>query len=211
MKTVPTDKMNPENKQKFIGNILGGFGNDNIRNSHIKYFEEQLIRHNEHRQNEISSAPNYYAWLCLNTENIFWLMRNFCYKCNSFTEEDDLLMMYNNLITKFCETCNNLNKYTDDEIESFYIKAVKLLEVRHAIIHKGFPNLLPVVFENRPVRNKPMTADGNKVKFTEESTREAVQWFSDPINFSEIKKEFESLINATCLGENRTMGQAHCY
>ena len=206
MKTIFTDKMNPEDKQKFMGNILGGFGNDNIRNSHIKYFEEQLIHHNEHSQTEISSAPNYYAWLCLNTENIFWHMRNFCYKHNSFTEEDNLLMMYNDLITKFCETCSNLNKYTDNELESFYIKAVKLLEVRHAIIHKGFPNLLPVVFENRHVRNKPVTADGNQVKFTEESTRESVQWFSDPTNFSEIKKEFELLISATCSGEKIQVG-----
>lgn len=180
-----------------LGNILSGFGNDNIRNCHIKYFENRLISEGENTQTSISSAPNYYAWLCLNTENVFWLMRNFCYKANNFTD-DDLMLLYNELITKFCETCNKFSVYSDVELEAIYQNAVKILEVRHAIIHKGFPNLLPIVFEDRHVKNKPQEIDGKKKKFTEESTRQSIQYFSNPSNFTNIKKEIETLINISC-------------
>ena len=60
--------------------------------------------------------------------------------------------------------------------------------IRTPIIHKGFPNLLPIVFEDNHVRNKPaMTKNSPKVKFDEESTKETITWFSHPKNYNEIK------------------------
>ncbi len=110
----------------------------------------------------------YYAWICLYSEHIFWYMRSFCFKNNEF-EYDDLMLMYNALITQFCEICRAKNLGDDNELESLFNKAVKVLELRHAIIHKGFPNLLPIVFENKHVRKKPTQKKGDiKLKFSED-------------------------------------------
>lgn len=98
-----------------VGNILGTFGNDNIRNHHITYFEKKIIENKEHTSTDISSSPNYYAWLCIMAENIFWLMRHFCFTQSDF-EQENLTLVYNNLVEKFVETIRNLNKFTEDEL-----------------------------------------------------------------------------------------------
>ena len=193
-------------KTMFMGNLLCGFGNDNIRGTHIKYFENKLVEDSEDKYNDLAYSPNYYAWLCLYTEHIFWYMRNFCFKNNEF-DHNDFLLMYNDLIIKFCDTCRDKNLVPDEELELLFNRAVKVLEVRHAIIHKGFPNLLPIVFEDKHVRNKPSFKKGEiKVKFSEESTRASVEWFSNPSNYSKIKQDFESLINICCFFKGFKIG-----
>lgn len=206
MKEISTVNTEPKNKYKLMENVLGVFGNDNIRGHHIAFFKENLIENNEFRQNGISTAPNYYAWLCLMTEHLFWAMRSFCFRQNEL-KNDDLTLMYNDLITKFCDTCRNQGSLTDAQLKNIFNKAVKVLELRHAIIHKGFPNLLPIFFEDRHVRNKPsITKGGPKDKFTETSTKETIEWFSNPKNFYEIKKEFDLLIKAMHLGSGFSIG-----
>ena len=188
--------MDVKDKRMLFGNVLGSFGNENIRRSHIAYFEKQLNENNESRQRDITLAPNYYAWLCLITEHLFWMMRRFCFRQNEF-EHDNFALMYNDLITKFCDTCRSSGLFSDTQLQHLFEIAIKLLEIRHAIIHKGFPNLLPIAFESKHVRNKPsMTKGGQQEKFTEISTRESIEWFSNPQNFTEIKKEFSNLIQA---------------
>ncbi|MBA7645758.1 hypothetical protein ES703_53516 [subsurface metagenome] len=122
-------------------------------------------------------------------------------------QHDDLTLMYNDLITKYCDTCRKLGSFNDVQLKNLFEKAVKVLEIRHAIIHKGFPNLLPIIFEDEHVRNKPsITKGGPKEKFTENSTRETIEWFSNPRNFYEIKKEFDILIKAMRLGPGFSIG-----
>lgn len=206
MKQISTTNMSVKNKHKLIGNLLGGFGNDNIRGTHIEFFEKNLIENSEDKLNDVMRAPYYYAWICLYSEHIFWYMRSFCFK-NSEFKYDDLMLMYNALITQFCEICRAKNLVDDNELESLFNKAVKVLELRHAIIHKGFPNLLPIVFENKHVRKKPTQKKGDiKLKFSEDSTRESIDWFSNPSNFSEIKNDFEFLINICCSSPEFSVG-----
>ena len=198
--------MKPKDKHMLMGNVLGAFGNDNIRGHHIAFFEEKLVENNETRSAGVSTAPYYYAWLCLMTEHLFWAMRNFCFRRNEF-EHDDLTLMYNDLITKFCDTCRKLGSLDDAQLQNLFDKAVKVLELRHAVIHKGFPNLLPIVFEDRHVRNKPsIRKSGSKDKFTENSTKKTVEWFSNPENFHKIKEEFGFLIKAMRLGHGFSIG-----
>ncbi len=207
VKEISTVGMNPKDKHMFMGNVLGSFGNDNIRGNHIAFFEKKLIKNNETSSSDITTTPYYYAWLCLMTEHLFWAMRTFCFRHSDFIEHDDLTLMYNDLITKFCDTCRNLKVLDDSQLQNLFDKAVKVLELRHAIIHKGFPNLLPIVFEDKHVRNKPsISKNSPKVKFTKESTKESVGWFSHPENFNEIKGEFTSLIKAMRLGPGFSIG-----
>ncbi len=206
MKDISTVNMNLKDKKMLMGNVLGSFGNENIRGHHIAYFEKRLIEENETIQKDVTLAPNYYAWLCLMTEHLFWIMRNFCFRQNEF-RHDNLVLMYNELITKFCDTCLSLGSFSDNQLEKLFEIAIKLIEIRQAIIHKGFPNLLPVVFENKHVRNKPnKTKGGPKEKFSEDSTRKSIEWFSNPKNFAEIKKEFDILIKAMNSGLGFSIG-----
>ena len=207
MKRISTKNMDPKDKQMLRGNLLGSLGNDNIRGHHIAFFEKKLIESKENRNADISSAPYYYAWLCLITEHLFWAMRSFCYKTGEFKENDDLTLLYNNLITKFCDTCLDLKLFDNTQLQNAYDKAVTFLELRHAIIHKGFPNLLPIVFEDRHVRNKPQKTKGEqKAKFTRQSTKASVQWFSDPKNFSEINNDFRFLLKIMNSGHSLSIG-----
>ena len=206
MKKISTVKMRPKDKHMLMGDVLGAFGNDNIRGHHIAYFEKKLIENNDNKNNDISTSPNYYAWLCLMTEHLFWIMRSFCFKQNEFKDEN-LTLMYNELITKFCDTCLKLGLFTDDQLQNLFEKAVKVLEIRHAIIHKGFPNLLPIIFEKNHVKNKPaITKSAPQKKFTENSTRETIEWFSNPKKFDEIKEEFNLLIKAMRSGPGFSIG-----
>ena len=195
-KNISTVNMNRKDKHMLMGDLLSSFGNGNIRFHHIQYFENKILDYNENKLQYITKAPNYYAWLCLITEHLFWLMRSFCFQQNKF-EHDDFALLYNDLITKFYDTCRSLNLFSEVELQELHKKTIKILEVRHAIIHKGFPNLLPIIFENKHVKKKPaMSKGGSQARFTEESTRESIEWFSNPSNFNEIKKDYHCLIKA---------------
>ncbi len=206
MKKISTADMPSKEKFLLLGDLLGAFGNENIRGHHIEYFENELLRKNENELEDITLAPNYYAWLCLMTEHLFWAMRKFCFTQNEF-EHEKLTLIYNDLITNFCDTCRDLGFFSESNLTDLFEKAVKVLEIRHAIIHKGFPNLLPIVFENKHVRKKPaITRKGAKERFSEESTRATVEWFSKPSNFHEIKKDFDFLIRAMSGGPGFPIG-----
>ncbi len=166
---------------------LSSFGNDNIRGCHIEYFENRITSQKENTISDISSAPNYYAWLTLVTEHVFWKMRQVCYRQTRLT--DNLALSYNDLITKFCDICRNQNVFSEEELGSLFKLACKILEIRHALIHRGFPNLFPVMYRDGHVRNMPKFTKGDpKAKFTEASAREAIEWYENPQNFDIIKK-----------------------
>ena len=140
------------------------------------------------------------------TEHLFWAMRNLCFRQNEF-EHEKLTLLYNELITNFCDTCRNMGVLSESNLAEIFEKAVKVLEIRHAIIHKGFPNLLPIVFENKHVRKKPaFRRGGAKEKFSEKSTRATIEWFSKPSNFHGIKKDFDFLIRAMSSGSGFSIG-----
>lgn len=77
------------------------------------------------------------------------------------------------------------------------------MAVRHAIIHKGFPNPLPAIL----LRNKPAITKGSaQEKFSELSTKEIMGWYSDPRNFHFIKAEFELIKSAMAKGHGISVG-----
>ncbi len=206
MKEILTTKMSQKDRHMLMGNVLGSFGNDNIRAHHIVYFENKIIENDEKSHKDASTTPNYFAWLCLMSEHLFWTMRSFCFKQNEF-EHDEFTLVYNELITRFCDSYSKLDSVTDDQLQDLFERAVKVLELRHAIIHRGFPNLLPIVFEKRHVRNKPqVTKGGLQEKFTEQSSKETIKWFWNPQNFDEIKQDFNILLKSVRSGPGFSIG-----
>ena len=188
--------MEPDKKIHLTGNLLGTFGNENIRDYHIKYLEDKILEHKENRNKDITLAPNYYAWLYLITEHTFWLIRNFCFRQTQL-EESNLTLLYNEIVTKFCDVTKEIGSFSEEELTRLYNILVKALQIRHALIHNGFPNLLPVSLQKVVQRNKPAaTAGGSREKFSELTTKEIVSWYSDPRNFELIKAEFSFISEA---------------
>ena len=205
MKRITTVGMNPTQKVKLMGNVLGSFGNENIRADHIRYFEDKIQSEKEESKNDIVSTPNYYAWLCLMTEHVFWMIRHFCFRVDDL-EGEDLTLEYNSLVTAFCDKCRDSRLFSEPELRRLYGLLIKILYIRHAIIHKGFPNLLPVGFESQ--RNKPAFSKKEicRSKFDGEEAMEIISWYSKPINFQQIKKEFSEIIKATQKGPSISVG-----
>ena len=191
MKRVRISQFESEKQLYVTGNVLGGVGNDNIRAAHAEYFENRILEKKEHTTSDITLAPNYYAWLCLITEHVFWRMRQFCYR-QSDLEHEILALNYNTLIAKYFDVCRDCNLLSDEELRHLYELVVKVLELRHAVIHKGFPNLLPVTLTDRHVRNLPKFSQIDaSAKFTEASMTETIEWYSNPQNYAKIKEEFD--------------------
>ena len=206
MKKFSTINMSPEERLKTMGNVLGAFGNENIRGHHIKYFEDQLIENNENTVKDVTLAPNYYAWLCLMVEHIFWIMRSFCFK-QSELDQENLNLLYNNSITKFISIIRELRVFSNPALENLYELSVKVLTIRHAIVHKGFPNLLPVTIEERHLRNKPsFDQDTEKEKLNKTDIKEIIKWYSHPRNFHRIKEEFNLIMQAMSKGPGVSIG-----
>lgn len=196
MKRISTTGMDHEEARNLMGNLVGCFGNENIRGCHIDYFEKKVIELKENENDSISSAPDYYAWLWLMAEHIFWCMREFCFR-KDILQDDDLGEGYKKIVERFLDRCRELNEWSEEELQTLFKLSVKTLEIRHAIVHKGFPNLLPATLSN--TQKKPKFSGASKPdEFTEEGFRETTSWYSNPKNFETAKEEFELLIKAMC-------------
>ena len=196
MKRYTTSHLSQKNKLDLSGNLLSSFGNDNIRGCHITYFQNKVIEYKENEKKDLSLSPNYYAWLCLISEHIFWRMKAFCFS-QSDLKEDNLTLLYNDLTTTFCEISRSLGIYSEQEIEDIYTKIVKVLVIRHAITHLGFPNLFPIQLKENKIRNQPtITKNREKEKFSTDDMKKIITWYSNPKNFIEAKNEFNFLMSA---------------
>lgn len=207
MKQILTVDMNGPERRSVLGNTLASFGNENIRGQHIKYFEERVTSAREEGTVDVNTAPNYYAWLCLISEHVFWLMRNFCFTHDDLKGED-LTLQYNEVVTAFCEKCRALGLLSRPDLEELYGIIVRILYLRHALIHNGFPNLLPAGCENLEKRNVPcfLKTQQSRLKFNENEARELVSWYSKPRNFRKAQEEFRLVINAACKVPSLSVG-----
>ena len=113
-------------------------------------------------------------------------MRSACFKQKGLQSEN-LMLNYKELVTRFVELCNCTDQIPDDECERLDNIVSKILLLRHAIIHKGFPNILPVAFENKYRRYWPKQVKEAQVK-------KLFDWYSNPSNFNEIKEDFSFLV-----------------
>jgi hypothetical protein len=174
---------------------LSVFGNENIRENHVAYFEKILIEQNEHVLEDISVAPNYYAWICLSVEHVFWIIRGFCFK-QAEVNSENLMLSYNDLVIRFFEVCDDNKLISESERENLYISIVSILDIRHAIVHKGFPNLLKTANIDKFKKLKPKSKKSSpKMYFTEPETKAILRKYTLPRNFSEIKNEIDTIKN----------------
>ena len=199
MKKLNINKLtkNIPEKTNLLGNVLGSFGNNNIRGCHIGYFEQRLIETKEHQKSTLASAPNYFAWVIIFSEHIFWLIREFCYHQHELKTPSNLTSDYKTLLRVFTDKCDKISCYSEEEIEEMFETIIKVLIVRHAFVHGGFPNILPATLEallkkkHRPTRHK---ADLTK-NYSEEEVKKVIDNYSNPMNFKEIKDRYNRILS----------------
>lgn len=189
MKKISTNNMSPDTEHNLVRNLAGVLGNKNIRGCHIQYFERKVLECRENTVDDIASAPNYYAWLWLYTEHIFWTMREFCFRQGELAERD-LDQEYKKLVDKFCGLCRGLGEWSDEDLNVLFGIVNKVLRLRHAFVHNGFPNLLPATLKETRRTNQ---------------AQEAIAWYSDPTNFAEIVSEFNKLRDLMSKGSGLTV------
>ena len=185
---------NPSEKKALMGNVLGSFGNNNIRGQHINFLETKLTDNKEHKCPHISKTPFYYSWLLLFIEHVFWLIREFCFHQENL-RSDHFNLDYSKLIRVFVDQSKKLPCYSDEDIEEIYSNIVNLIIIRNSHVHGGFPNALPETLKRLKDIEKPLRDDkGQKEYYTKEEVVEILRFHENPMNFNEIKKQFNEIL-----------------
>jgi len=108
---------------------MAAVGNCNHWGHWIRSLEAMIECHNEHRQ-ALTLAPCYVSWLLMKSEFVFYLMRLHLY-ANSKLEDDVV----------FDANYKALIKGITPSAPSHVLEDIQLaLQIRHLLIHKGFPN-----------------------------------------------------------------------
>lgn len=122
-------------------NFLGGFL--------IDY--ESSIEKNQETEKPLSKAPNYFAWLNIASEQVFYRIREMIYINTERHEVFD--SSYKSLLDHILDN----HKPAPDQWESILLFA----KIRHLMVHKGFPNPHAAPSENSRdiAKNYPFTPD----------------------------------------------------
>jgi hypothetical protein len=184
-----------EDKAQIFGNVLGPLGNNNIRSYHIGYFRSQLLEKNEHQKAALASCPNYYAWVVIYAEHVFWLLRQFCYNHNNLQEPKVFTSDYNKLMRVFWAKCAQLPCYTEAEIKAVFAEIVTVLIFRHSVVHGGFPNVFPATLAGLKDVKKPTRTKGDPQReYSEAEVQAVVTCYADSRNFVQIDGRFASIL-----------------
>lgn len=182
-------------QRNILGNVIGSLGNNNIRGCHIGYYEKKIIEYKEFQSSALASCPNFYAWLIIFSEHIFWLIREFCFHQHNLQAPSNFNADYNKLLRIFADKCSKLSCYSPQELEDIFNEIVTILIVRHSHAHGGFPNTLPATLEflkkvKRPTATKSKTDNGYSIT----EVKNIIIFHSNPMNFYKIKKDLPPLL-----------------
>ena len=155
---------------------LSVFGNMNYLSGFIKHLESEIYRTGEFR-NFLSEAPNYYNWLCIASEFVFYKIREVnYYKNNNLHVFDD---GYKKLLDQLFE-----DKNIDNNLKS---KIIYFAKIRHILTHKGFPNphIAPSSSEREITKG---------VFLKKEETKEICEKLFEPSIFPKLEEDFKIII-----------------
>jgi len=155
---------------------LSVFGNMNYLSGFINHSESEIYKNNEFN-NFLHEAPNYYNWLCLTSEFIFYKIREVIYYKNN--NHDVFNDSYKKLLDElFSERDFNLKLKE---------KIIFFAKVRHILTHKGFPNHHIAPSDNE----RKITGD---VILKKEETKEICQSLFKPRIFFQLNNDFKFII-----------------
>ena len=148
-------------------NYLSGF---------IEYLETEIYRKSEHH-NYLHEAPNYYNWLCIASEFVFYKIREVNYYKNN--NHDVFNDSYKKLLDNLFE-----DKSIDQELKN---KIIYFAKIRHILTHKGFPNphIVPSSSERQITKG---------VFLRKEETKEICESLFKPSIFPKLEENFKIIL-----------------
>lgn len=154
------------------------FGNSHYMSGFLKYYESQIIENIEMTKC-LPQAPNYYAWIHIASENIFYRIKEMIYINKS--DEGVYDWSYRKLVNELFE----IGELTEEEREAILLFA----KIRHLLVHKGFPN--PHL---SPSSKEHSIAYG--YTFTKSDVKAITDTLRTPENFNSLKQSFETATSA---------------
>lgn len=145
-------------------------GNENHWSWWIVHLEKKITADNEHAQ-ALSKAGTYVAWLLLSSEFIFYTLRWHLYAVSGMQDGG----VFNDTYSKL------LDAVADEMPADVAEDATFAVQVRHIMVHKGFPN----------PQEAPAKAGGASGKFGEREVWKVRDEIKSPANFSSIKARFD--------------------
>lgn len=161
-----------------ISDSLSVFGNSNHLVGFLASYEEKIVE-NAEAEKPLSKAPNYYAWIHIASEQVFYRIKEMIYVNEE--NESSFDMPYKSLLNRL------LSNYepSKEQIEAIILFA----KIRHLLVHKGFPN--PHVC---PSSNNRDIANG--YPFNAPQVNELAHYLQSPDCYPELKEKFTIAVNA---------------
>ena len=150
----------------------------------IGYFEKQIEKNGE-VEKYLVDAPNYYAWLHIASEHMFYRIKELFYVNTEDHKAFDL--PYMTLLTQL------LNDYslTKEQIEAVLLFA----KIRHLLVHKGFPH--PHI---SPTQNSRKIATG--YPFSAEMVSDLANVLKKPSCYPDLQKKYDLALHCIESVEN---------
>lgn len=155
-------------------------GNTSILFPFLKHLEAQIAERNE-TERHLAECPNYYAWLSLSSNLMYYRIRELFY----FNDKDATVFDwdYKKLIdTLFSRYGNHISAEAKDLI-------VRFAMIRHLMIHKGFPT-----YHKVPAGNTKSISEG--ILFTAEEVNDLCNSLQSPKGYPDLRASFYTAIRA---------------
>lgn len=163
---------------------LSGFGNSNHWGVFLSSYEKGIEENNEVDM-PLAQAPNYFAWINIACEQVFYRIREMIY----VNEENYDVFDW----PYICLVDHIFDNYepTDEQKESILLFA----KIRHLIVHKGFPNPYTIPSENsRKIAKEHL--------FTPDDVRLLAERLQSPKYYHELREQYRMIMEAIGLYEN---------
>jgi len=154
---------------------LSVFGNTNYLDGFIYHLEAQIELREEFKR-PLNEAPNYYAWLSMTSERIFYRIREVHFSKYKDNE------VFDHQYKKLLDSLFNDIDFHREQKESIILFA----KIRHILVHKGFPNPHIVPAGNL----RPITKG---VVLTPEETKEVCEYLFNTSNFNTLKAKYTAI------------------
>ena len=166
-----------------LEDTLSVSGNSNHLGGFLSYYEQQIEERSETGR-PLTDAPNYYAWMHIASEQVFYRIRELIY----FNANDETA--FDKEYKKLLNIAFNNYKFSPDEKETIVLFA----KIRHLLVHKGFPNphVTPSNRGNEIAKGHP---------FTKEDVWILVNKLREPSTFHELSEKYDIAMGAIANNE----------
>jgi hypothetical protein len=148
------------------------FGNSHYQSDFLAYYESQ-IQENSETSKLLTQAPNYYAWIHIASENVYYRIKEMIYV--NETNIESFNFPYKRLLDHLFSS----HDITQEQKDAILLFA----KIRHLLVHKGFPNPHTAPSDDERKLTENFIFSSTEVKATTTLLR-------NPACFNELKDSF---------------------